>query len=290
VATALELDIGDLTLAALSWGDPSGRPVLASHGWLDNAATMIELAPRLCAALDLHIVSLDLPGHGLSSHKQGPYHFVDWVADLLAAADALGWDRFSLLGHSMGAGISTLVAGTMPKRIERCVLLEGLGPMTDEPEQAASRLARSLRVEARKRDSQKRLFDSPATAAARLREAAKMAPRSAEILIERGLVELDGGWTWRADPRLRVDSRIRFSEPALSSFLTAITCPVMLVEASEGWPHATEVISARIAQIADIEVAKVEGCHHVHLDDAEQVAAKLIPFFAPLVAAPGAAR
>ena len=46
------------------------------------------------------------------------------IADALAAADALGWDRFSLLGHSMGAGIASLVAGTAPERI---VTVPGVG-------------------------------------------------------------------------------------------------------------------------------------------------------------------
>lgn len=279
---ALQLDIGELTLAALAWGSPTGRPVLAMHGWLDNAATMAELAPRLCAALDLRIVSLDLPGHGLSEHKRGPYHFIDWVADAIHAADALGWQRFSLLGHSMGAGISSLVIGTVPERVERCVLIEGLGPMTEEPEHAAKRLARSLRVEQRKQDTQKRLFDSPEAAAARLREAAPMTPASARILIERGLVQVDGGYSWRADPRLRLDSRMRMSDAQLTAFLRAVTCPVLLLRARSGWPFDAKLMAARAGLIQQLEVHELDGQHHLHLDDAEAVAARVIPFFAPL--------
>jgi pimeloyl-ACP methyl ester carboxylesterase len=278
----LQLDLGDLKLAALAWGPSDGRPVLASHGWLDNAATMTTLAPLLCRALPLQIVSLDLPGHGLSEHKRGPYHFIDWVADVVAAADALGWEKFSLLGHSMGAGISTLVAGTVPDRVERTVLLEGLGPMTEEPEQAARRLARSLRLEARKQEKQKRLFDAPETAAERLREAAKMSPESSRILIERGLVQVEGGWTWRADPRLRLDSRMRLTEAHALSFLTAIRCPMLLIAANDGWPHDPKQLEARLAKIPTIEQATVVGQHHVHLDDPEAVAARVIPFLAPL--------
>jgi pimeloyl-ACP methyl ester carboxylesterase len=279
---ALKLDIGELELAALAWGPSDGYPVLASHGWLDNAASMTTLAPTLCAALPLQIVSLDLPGHGLSGHKRGPYHFIDWVADVIAAADALGWEKFSLLGHSMGAGISTLVAGTVPERVERTVLLEGLGPMTEEPEQAARRLARSLRLEARKQDRQKRLFDAPETAAERLREAARMLPESSRILIERGLVQVEGGWTWRADPRLRLDSRMRLTEAHANAFLAAIRCPMLLVAATDGWPHDPKQLDARASKIATLERVTVVGQHHVHLDDAQLVAAQVIPFLAPL--------
>jgi pimeloyl-ACP methyl ester carboxylesterase len=276
----LQLDIGELELAALAWGPSDGHPVLASHGWLDNAATMAMLAPKLCAALPLHIVSLDLPGHGLSGHKRGPYHFIDWVADVIAAADALGWEKFSLLGHSMGAAISTLVAGTVAERVERTVLLEGLGPMTEEPQHAARRLTRSLRLEARKQDKQKRLFDAPETAAERLREAAKMRPESSRILIERGLVQVEGGWTWRADPRL--DSRMRLTEAHAEAFLSAIRCPVLLVTATDHWPHDPKQLEARLAKVPTIEHVTVVGQHHVHLDDPEAVAAHVIPFLAPL--------
>jgi pimeloyl-ACP methyl ester carboxylesterase len=279
---SLQLNIGDLELAALAWGPDDGQPVLATHGWLDNAATMATLAPKLCAALPIQIVSLDLPGHGLSEHKRCPYHFIDWVADVVAAADALGWEKFSLLGHSMGAGISSLVAGTVPDRVERTVLLEGLGPMTDEPEYAARRLARSLTVAARKQDKQKRLFDAPEAAAERLREAAKMLPESARILIERGLVQVEGGWTWRADPRLRLESRIRLTEAQVSSFLVAIRCPVLLIEATQGWPFDAKVAEARHAKVTSLERVTVVGHHHVHLDDAEAVAVHVIPFLAPL--------
>lgn len=279
---ALELDIGDLKVTALAWGPPDGRPLLASHGWLDNANTMSRLAPLLCDALALRIVSLDLPGHGLSQHKPGPYHFIDTVADVIHAADALGWGRFSLLGHSMGAGVSTLVAGTIPERIERCVLLEGLGPMADDPAQAARRLGRSLRLQATKRHKAKRVFDQPSTAAARLLEVAKMDPESARILLERGLVQTEEGWTWRADPSLRLDSRMRSTEEQVHAFLRAISCPVLLVSASEGWPHDAKMMRAREGAVAKLERVLIQGRHHVHLDDPEGVAALVIPFLRPL--------
>jgi pimeloyl-ACP methyl ester carboxylesterase len=265
VPEALELDfldIGNVKLAALAWGPPDGKPVLASHGWLDNAASMTRLAPLLCASLGLRIVCLDLPGHGRSEHKRGPYHFIDSVADVIHAADALGWERFSLLGHSMGAGISTLVAGTVPERIERCVLLEGLGPLADEPAQAA-----------------------------RLLEVAKMDLESARILLARGLVQVhepDQGWTWRADPGLRLDSRMRMSEEQVHAFLRAIACPVLLISATEGWPHDDKLMRARMQSVPNIEQVTIAGRHHVHLDDPEGVAELVIPFLRPLLEAASA--
>lgn len=284
-AEALRLELPDVDVAARAWGPSEGRPVLAMHGWLDNAASFDRLAPLLADALGLRIVALDLPGHGLSDHKQGHYHFIDSVADALAAADALGWDRFSLLGHSMGAGIATLVAGAAPERIDRCALIEGLGPLSDEPQHAATRLARSLRVEKRKADAGrdaglKKLHPSRESAAERLIEAAPMRIDSARILVERGLVELEGGFEWRADPRLRVDSRLRMTEAQVHAFLRAITCPVVLILAEQGWPYVPAIFEARVAAIASLELVKLPGRHHLHLDDPERVAAPLLEFFA----------
>ena len=77
-------------LAGLEFGTPGGRPVLALHGWLDNAASFATVAPLL--AKNLHIVALDLPGHGHSGHRSADasYPFTEWVPEVFRAADALG--------------------------------------------------------------------------------------------------------------------------------------------------------------------------------------------------------
>lgn len=278
----LELPLASgLRLSARAWGPVDGEPVLAMHGWLDNAASFDGLAPRLCERLGLRIVSLDLPGHGRSSRKRDHYHFVDWVADALAAADALGWQRLSLLGHSMGAGISTLVAGTAVERIDRAVLIEGLGPMSEAPEQAAKRLARSLRAEARKQNPNKRPYPSIEAAADRLRLAAPMDEASATTLVTRGLEPSEDGegYQWRADPKLRLDSRLRLSEDQVKAFLRAIRCPVLLIRADEGWPHDPAARKARMDCVEGLELVELPGRHHLHLDTPDPVADAIVQFW-----------
>ncbi|EDM78620.1 putative hydrolase [Plesiocystis pacifica SIR-1] len=293
-AEELELPVpwllGEGRVRARAWGRPGARPILSMHGWLDNAASFDGLAPRLCAAMDLRIVALDLPGHGLSDRKLGHYHFIDWPADALAAADALGWPSFTLMSHSMGAGISTLIAGAVPKRVDQLILLDGLGPLGDEAKLAPKRLARSLRVEARKREvrearaaaGEHSAYPSLDAAIERLLAATKLTPASARTLAERGLVETEHGWEWRADPALRIDSRMRLTEESVLTFLAAIRCPVLLVRANTGWPHDPKMVEARIATLqsrdAPCEVVNLDGNHHVHLDDPESVAAVVLPF------------
>ena len=129
------------TLAGLSW-DGQGEPVLALHGWLDNAASYLPLASQWQRPM----VALDFSGHGHSDHRPDGVvtHLVDHVRDVLAVADQLGWQRFSLVGHSMGAGIACLFAAAFPERVSRLVLIEGLGPPSTPGEEVANTLRKAL--------------------------------------------------------------------------------------------------------------------------------------------------
>ena len=91
-----------------------GPRVLALHGWLDNAASFIPLAQHLHG---IDLVAIDQPGHGRSAHLPPgtDYSFVGALNAVLDVADALGWDRFALLGHSMGAGIGSILAASLPR-------------------------------------------------------------------------------------------------------------------------------------------------------------------------------
>ena len=129
---ARRIALPHLALAALEWGDPAAPPLVALHGWLDNAASFALLAPRL--APRYRVIALDLPGHGHSGHLPAGagYHYLDHVRAVLAVLDALELSRCRLLGHSLGAGIASLVAAAAPARIERLHLIEGLGPLGDD--------------------------------------------------------------------------------------------------------------------------------------------------------------
>jgi pimeloyl-ACP methyl ester carboxylesterase len=270
-ARELRLELPHLSVAARQWGPEDGPPTLALHGWLDNAATFDRLAPLLA---QLRIVALDLPGHGRSDHWAAGHghHFVDWAAETIAAADALGWRRFSLLGHSMGAGIASLVPAACPDRVERLVLIEGLGPLSDPPEKAPDGLAAALSQESRLELNSPRTFPSLDAAAEARRRDSDLDRDTARILVERGTVATDEGVVFTHDPRLRTRSRIRFTEDQVLAFLGRIRCPALLIRASEGWPVPEEVVARRTAVIPNAEVAVVPGGHHVHLTHPERVA------------------
>lgn len=277
-----EIDLPHGRIACCEWGRATARPVLALHGWLDNAASFSRLAPLL---LGVRVVAVDLPGHGRSDHFSAAVHrhFIDWPADVIAIANQLEWREFTLIGHSMGAGIASLTPAVFPERIERLVLIEGIGPLAASPDTAPEQLAKALADEVRVSSSRPRVFANLEAAIAARAEGTDLDPESARLLVERGTASGDGGVSFTFDQRLRARSRLRLTEEHVLAFLAGIECPVLAVRASHGWPFPEDEIERRLRAISDLVVSEIEGGHHVHLTHAERVAPLLNSFFASSV-------
>ena len=268
-------------MAAVAWGDPSGRPTLAAHGWLDNASSFARIAPLLEGA---YLVCVDLPGHGHSSHKPPghSYHFIEGLPALFAMADSLEFETFHFLGHSLGAVLGSLAAGVFPERIKSLALVEGLGPPVAPDEDLPKRVANYSRHFNRKEPSKLRVYPSRAEAAAAVQGALQLEDGGAEILVERGTKEVDGGVSWRADPRLRGPSAHRLNEPQVRAFLRRITCPALLVMGDDGYPFPADLIAQRAQCVQNLRLERVPGRHHLHLDTPELVAPLINDFWQSL--------
>lgn len=259
-----------ITLAARSHGPETGCPVLALHGWLDNAASFDRLAPWLPG---WRIVALDLAGHGHSDHRPTGcrYHFFDYVDDVLAAADALGWRRFDLLGHSLGAAIAGCLAVAVPERVGRLMLIDGLGPLAEPPARLPARLVRALRERQGSTGGPRVYPDIEQAARARLR-ATGLSLDAARVLAERGIRSVPGGVTWRSDPRLLRTSPSYLTEEQVRALLAAIRTPTLLVRARDGFLRKRPSLAGRLSMVPTLDVAELPGGHHLHLEYPEPVA------------------
>lgn len=313
-AQEITISLPHFNLAAIDWpgpqpslagGDTASLPVLALHGWLDNAASFHELIPRL--SRDRRFVALDLPGHGLSDHRpQGAYtYFLDYVPVVFDVADALGWDRFILLGHSMGAGIGTLAAGTFPERIAQLILIDGMGPLTESDEGAPARFRSFLQSVVRARKAESRasanressssgsnsgggnVYPSPDHAVRARKLVGGLSDASARALVDRNLMQrLDAsgaadGFIWRTDARLKLPSPMRLTEKQVCAFLSEIEARTLLIGASDSEFAAYEhLIQARARNIPNLTNRKLSGGHHLHMENPEPVAAAIAEFMA----------
>src|SRR5690606_9647897 len=212
----IELPAARGRLTALAGGRANGPPLLCLHGWLDNAASFQPLAPWLAG---FRWVALDLPGHGGSGHRASghDYAFVDWLHDVLDALDALGWERADLLGHSMGGAIASLLAAAVPERVRRLALIEALGPLAGDPDQAGPRLREAVQARRRLRPRPPRRIPDIDTAVNARLAATKMERDAARRIVERNLQPFEGGYAWRSDPRLTLPAATRMPEAAVRS-------------------------------------------------------------------------
>ncbi len=254
-----------------------GLPLLALHGWLDNAASFRPMA-TLLGGYDL--VALDMPGHGRSFHypADAEYSLFSTILDVLAAADALGWQRFALLGHSMGGAIASMLAAAAPDRITRLSLIEALGPLAGTEDTSASRLRDAVTQRRALDGKRKRVFSDPelAVQARMYTSITALDEASARLMIERGIRAIEGGYEWSSDVRLTLPTAVRMSEAQIQDCLRAIVCPVTLLIADPTPPYFPPALrDARIACVPQIRSVSLPGSHHLHMTHPGEVVAAL---------------
>jgi pimeloyl-ACP methyl ester carboxylesterase len=282
VPTERRFKLPGLSLVAREWGGPEGVPVLASHGWLDNAGSFDLLAPELDGA---HLVALDLAGHGQSDSRSpdGSYNIWQDVGDLLEVADQLEWPRLNLLGHSRGAIISMLFAAAFPERVDKLVLIEGGAPITGAAEDAPAALKQALIEKRTLRTKRGRIFSDRDTA---IRERAqgfsKVSFDAAAILARRSLRELPHGFQWHADQRLKAVPELKLTPDLARAFIRAVQAPALMVLADDG-PFGRRPLYMELTGLfPKLEIVRMPGGHHLHLENAAGDIAALIRSFLSL--------
>jgi pimeloyl-ACP methyl ester carboxylesterase len=260
-----------------SHGHDPRPPLLALHGWLDNAASFLPMAPLLA---HYHLVALDMPGHGQSFHypEVAEYTPFNAILDILAAADALGWTRFAVLGHSMGGALSSLLAAAAPQRVASLHLIEALGPLAAQEEGSSQRLRDALSKRSSLHLSRKRVFSDIATGvqARMYTSVTKLDEASAQVIVQRGVRPVDDGYTWSSDARLTLPTAVRMTEGQIRDCLRAIECPTRIVMADPYPPYLPPSLrDPRVACVLDVVCRILPGSHHLHMTHPREVAEAL---------------
>ncbi len=277
----LDTDYG--RLAGLRAGHPGDIRVLALHGWLDNAASFVPLAAHL-PGLDL--VALDLPGHGASAHLPAgaEYSLAGTVNAVLDAADALGWEHFGVLGHSMGAGLGSILSAAAPERVTRLLAIEALGALSDHADRTAQRLRDWVAARRALASKRLRVFPDIDTAMRARMQVNGLSEPAARLLVERGLRptsdETPAGFVWSTDQRLTFSIPLRMIESQVQDLLAHIECPVRVIYAAPAQRYFPEPLrSERVAVLKHGELIVLDGGHHLHMEQPNEVAAAIGDFF-----------
>lgn len=269
-----------LSLAAIEWGASDGEIVLAIHGWLDNAASFIPVAEHLNLE-NKRLIAIDLPGHGLSDHrpKGESYHFLEYVQDIVELIHVFN-RPVTLLGHSLGGAIASVVSAVIPEKVTRLVMLDALGPMTAKEEQTLANLRHAIDYVSAQREHKVKVIAS-LEQATRIRMTGMTALKSssARLLVERSLIPCDNGFKWRSDARLKAPSLSRLTEGQVKNLFEGIECPVCVIAAEDGLFKFDKAPQVRFSYLRYVALHTVTGGHHFHMDGDVAEAAILINQF-----------
>lgn len=267
-----ELALPRITLAAMEWGRPEQPLILALHGWMDNAGSFEPLAEYLTG---YRLLAIDMAGHGRSQHRPDgvPYDLPGYLADILLVMDLLEAENITLMGHSLGAALASLLAASFPERVQRLVLLDGLAPLSADPAEAPIRLRKSLRrMDKSASESSTRYRDFYSAVKRRARRGG-MSRRAAAHLVKRGTLGDADGLRWCSDLRAAELSPFYLTEEQVLAFLENVVCPTLLIKGESGLLAARREKSARRqSAIAGLTAVELPGGHHLHMETPAAVA------------------
>uniref|UniRef100_H2ZR72 AB hydrolase-1 domain-containing protein n=1 Tax=Ciona savignyi TaxID=51511 RepID=H2ZR72_CIOSA len=286
----IEIPVAWGVIAGKTFGSPSNPPVLCLHGWLDNCNSFDKLIPLLPE--DKYYVAIDIPGHGLSSGIPiGMYYSIfGSVSAVESIANYFNWKKFSLLGHSLGGNINAMYSGTFPDKVDKLIIIDVIGAFPVEAKLAPSILSSSiqsyLNYETKLHVAAPRYtYDE---AKHRLMTANKsLDNEAADIFLERGTRKHeDGKYSYTRDLRHRFRNPMFCTPETAVHFLNQITASTLHVMASEGsvqkaratHKEGIEKLFASFTSVKKSEYVLIEGDHHLHMVNAEQVAKHISAF------------
>jgi pimeloyl-ACP methyl ester carboxylesterase len=284
-------DFEDLDVAARwgrvrarRWGSPSAPLVIGVPGLAGNVENLAYLAERI-AGPDQQVVAVDLRGRGRSeATAPGTYGWERHAEDVFAVADALGVERFAIVGQSMGGSVAMKAAECDRSRLAAVVLVDvagtidpGIGPV----------ITRSLARLGRR-------FDSADQYVARVREDGLVEPwnGSFERAFRYDLVEVEGGVRSGTDADAVAEDRAYTATQDPHDRWAHLTMPTLLVRAGrELVPGAGYVVPIRERDrfrraVPHAQVVEVDA-NHLTVNTHRHLVAAVRPFLSGLGAPPG---
>ena len=253
------------------WGG-SGAPILLLHGMAAHTHWWDEVVPHWRG--ELRAAALDFRGHGDSDRAPDGVYSADlWIEDIETARRALGWDRFILCGHSMGARIALTYAQRHPAR------LRGIAAVDFLPELRADRPSRFKRAGLRPQPVY--AGEDDILSRFRLEPGGTIMPDAKVRALGREGVRREGeGWTWKFDWRC-----LSLPIPPVWPQLAEIEVPALMVRGELSAIIGPEDFTRVTREVAGARGVTIAGAHHhVPLDKPAELAAAVAEFAATLAA------
>lgn len=245
-----DVEVEGCRIRYLLWGDASLPGIVLVHGGAAHAHWWSFIAPQLTR--HYRVAALDLSGHG-DSGRRDEYPREFWAEEVMAvASDARFVGAPILVGHSMGGFVCITAAALYGDRLAGAVIVDS--PVTrPDPEAEEGASGRSFR--------NPKVYATPGEAYAHFRLVPSQPCENDYILhyiARHSMCEVEGGWTWKFDPRIFA----RFGPRSAFERLAEVNCRVALFRAEHGLvtPDIGESMYERLGRMAP--VIEVPAAHH----------------------------
>lgn len=232
--------------------DEGKPPLLLLHGIYDRAENWLPVVDAL--ARDYWLVMPDLRGHYRSDWPEEGYDFVDYAADAVGLLDALDIEQARVLGHSLGALITMVLAGQAPDRVRTVVLEDPPSDLNDD-----TRVWLGALLSAKRGTPEQSYVVMQAMHPERSEEHWR---REAEWLRSTA----DG-------PFLALADLIKGEAESFEAAISRIPCPILLLQADPRKDAALSTVAARQAVSTHPSCRLVsfqESGHTIHQDKPEE--------------------
>jgi len=253
---------GDGVKIQVAVWEGKGKPILCVHGLTANCRCWDLLASSLSPRHK--VLAMDLRGRGLSNSPPSGYSVETHCKDILALMDDQGLERPVLMGHSLGAFISLVFAAKYPRRLDRLILVDGGGKLSE---------AQMTKVFAGIKPSLDRLgkiFPDFESYLALLKQAPFLQPWNSffETYFRYEVEDVEGGVRSRVHPKHIEEEAGNLKKMDSSQFYKKVMTPTLILRATKGMLSEDDlVLPADVAErmVREIPNAKkvdVEGSNH----------------------------
>lgn len=261
------------SISTIEIGEPSTALVtlVFIHGWLDNAASFLSVFEQLAPASHIHAIAIDLPGHGLSSHKSASsyYPFHDYIDDIYQVLHKISPNKLVLVGHSLGALIASCYSAAFPEQVAGLVQIEGKGPLSESPQKSVQRMRNGVLSRQRQQRKPSRPLHSQEDAIMLRAHVNELPRETIAPIVKRGTVLKDGHWHWSHDQRLKCDSIYRMSPEHAQVINMAIQCEQLIILGDNGFDYLLN--DSDTFHNVRAKLVTIPGGHHCHLEYPERV-------------------
>lgn len=99
------------------------------------------------------------------------------------------------------------------------------------------------------------------------------------LLVERNMQQGDDGVRWRSDPRLKLDSPLRFTFEQVDALMTEHAGNTLLITGVSGFSQISQLLPRAQTWFEQLICVELEGDHHLHMENAVGLVVKLHDFY-----------